>query len=107
MEERYPALFPHYCDWAERLDHECRRYKRWLGGVVVPKPTPEERTLLELEGLLIAVWLALQSDVASVAYDAYDEYPIIFEKETVVARFTGFLSAIWTVYVRQSQRRIR
>ncbi|KAL1837275.1 hypothetical protein VTJ49DRAFT_4061 [Mycothermus thermophilus] len=80
LEERYSAAFCRAWDaWVDRYTRGFEANECHHGSGAEPFPDRNERLAWELEGLLLATWLALQSDVDRVTLQDYElkkEYAI-------------------------------
>ncbi|KAL2269672.1 hypothetical protein VTJ83DRAFT_1856 [Remersonia thermophila] len=73
LEERYPAAFCRAWDaWVGRYTRGFEANECHHGSGAEPLPDKSERLAWELEGLLLAAWLALQPDVDQVTLPDYD-----------------------------------
>ena len=90
IESRYPELYPFYCDWNDTYDAAFEAQECHLGSGLKPFPDVLDDVVWEIEGCLLACWLALHENVEQVMYwPKKKEY--IIRKETVVDVLNEFL----------------
>lgn len=65
---RYPALHDYYFAWQEIYESAFEKQGCHLGARAEVFPDAHERAAWEVEGCLIACWLALREDVEGVEY---------------------------------------
>ena len=82
IESRYPRLAPYYFDWQDRYESSFENQECHLGADAEVFPDPHVRAAWEVEGCLMACWLALQEDVEKVEYLA-GETGFLLETEKV------------------------
>lgn len=68
IEARYPTLWPHYEAWQQRYETAFEDQGCHLGSGAEVFPDAVERIAWDVEGLLMASWLALKEDVVAVDY---------------------------------------
>ena len=81
IESRYPALYPFYCDWAQFYDTTFWKQGCYLGSDAELFPDVHEDVAWDVEGCLMALWLALDENVKQVEYHPHKiKYLLIEEK---------------------------
>lgn len=68
ISSRYPALQAHYFAWQETYETAFEKQGCHLGSHARSFPNAQECAAWEVEGCLIACWLALSDDVERVEY---------------------------------------
>ncbi|KAI1244878.1 hypothetical protein MGN70_014755 [Eutypa lata] len=82
-----------YDSWVEKYTQAFRKQEADLGSGKHPFPDMEERKAWVLEGLLLATWLCLQSDVLSVQYSP-DSKKIVLERHSIGTTLKLFLEEL-------------
>src|SRR5438034_6089778 len=72
----YPILKPFFCDWGDLFQSSFERLMRSLDFDAEVFETVQEDVAFKTEGMLIACWLVLQSDVEDVKYVGDTDYLI-------------------------------
>lgn len=68
IESRYPTIGDFYFSWRGAYETAFEEQECHLGSTAEVFPDPRVRVAWEVEGLLLACWLAFQDDVEGVEY---------------------------------------
>ena len=94
IEARYPTLWPYYETWRQTYETAFEKQGCHLGSGAEVFPDVVERIAWDVEGLLMASWLALREDVAGVEYFPREK-KFHLEKGGLEEELPGFLGSVW------------
>ncbi|KAK1723460.1 hypothetical protein CaCOL14_008029 [Colletotrichum acutatum] len=97
LQERYPeAWFNAYTNWWEQYTEAFKAHGLDQGYDNPLFETAEEESLWNMEGALLAAWLALQDDVHAVNYELQNvnNYEFNFERGSIEKTLVSFLQLI-------------
>lgn len=93
ISSRYPELQDYYFAWQDIYESAFEKQGSHLGAQANVFPDVHERAAWEVEGCLIACWLALREDVEGVEYRP-EEKAYLLKADAVVDVLEEFLKAV-------------